>query len=404
MRHAHHRFYLSAFFLDFAVSCGFTAIPFFVFHELGGGARMSGTIGAVQSLFYGMTCLLTAGVVMRTRGGLRWAVAGSLGYGIALPLATLFREPVAFTVMTVIACMLMALYWPAMQAWVGSEPNPAVRAKRIGVFNIWWSAGLAGAPLIAGPLYEVDYHWPFVLVFFTSIVAMALTMTLPRADAHHASIEGNVDQAKHYAASEAHLWCGWCANFMGWAMVGVMRSVFPKRVDELVNSGELVVGFGTFAWERLDWGAATQYSWLMTFMYVVRAASSFGLGSWQGWHHRFSVLVWSQIVAAVAFCVLGVTKSLSVMVLCAIAVGVSGAVTFFASLFYSVANSEKRHRRAAIHEATVGLGSFSGAMLFGELAGRFGTTWPFLYTPIFISAGIALQYFLLKAGSRRTAL
>jgi predicted MFS family arabinose efflux permease len=83
-------------------------------------------------------------------------------------------------------------------------------------------------------------------------------------------------------------------------------------------------------------------------------------------------------------------------------IGFSSALTFFASLSYSVANPDVKQHRAAIHESMVGLGSFSGAILFGELAGRFGTERPFLYAPAFMLAAVIVQYLFLRLGRRRT--
>lgn len=402
----HHRCYLAAFLLDFAVSSGFTALPFFIFDHMGGDARMSGWISAIQSACYGGVCLLSSAFVGRTRNGLTWALAGSLGYAIVFPAAVFFRSPVIVAGLTIAGVTCMGLFWPALQAWIGSEPDLRLRSRRISHYNIAWSLGLAISPLLAGPLYDQHYSLPFVLVFVASIGSFALVASLP----HERACFGTVSQeelesrATHTAISEAHLHCTWLANLVGWALIGVMRSVFPKRIHELTGSNDLVAVFGGMAWEHLDFGAATQTSWLILMLYASRIFATYDMGRRHSWHHRFSMLVGWQLAAALAFYILGVTNSLTIMAVCCLIVGANSAVSFFASLYYSVANPAFRHRRAAIHESMVGIGGFGGSMAFGELASRYGTAWPFKYTPVFVAACLFAQFFLLRRSMKRLRL
>ncbi len=367
---------------------------------------MSGWISALQSACYGAVCLLSSTFVGRAKSGLTWAMAGSLGYAFIFPSAIFFRSPIIIALVTVAGITCMALYWPALQSWIGSEPDLRLRSRRIAHYNIAWSLGLATSPLLAGPLYDMHYSLPFVLVFVASIGAFALVASLPheRACFGTSSQEELDSRASHNAISEAHLQCTWIANMIGWAMVGVMRSVFPKRIHELVASQDLVVFFGGMTWEHLNLGAATQTSWLILMLYASRIITTLDMGHRHSWHHRFGILVMWQVAAAVAFLVLGISNSLFVMAICCLIVGANGAVSFFASLYYSVAEPALRHRRAAIHESFVGIGGFAGSMVFGELAGRHGTSWPFLYTPVFVALSLIVQWMLLRRGMNRLRL
>lgn len=402
MIRAHHRFYLAAFFCDFALSCAYTAIPFVVYDQFGGDARTSGTIGGVQSLFYALACLASAQMLAVIRNGIRIAVIGSLGFGLITPVAVLAPSVFGFGVLVVVGWLFMALFWPAMQAWVGGEPDPALRTKRIAAFNLSWTVGLGAAPLVAGPLYEVDYRLPFALASAACLVTMAIVATLPHDRAYFgtADAELRASRFRYDTASEAHLHCAWFASLCGWAMIGVTRAVFPKRIHELVETGSLV-WFANAGDELLNVGAATAFSWLIGIMYIARAVATWAMGRSIAWQHRFGVLLAVQAAATAGLYLLGRTSSLAVMAVCVGAIGVSSALTFFASLSYSVANPERKHHRAAIHESMVGLGSFIGAILFGELAGRFNTEWPFLYAPVIMLAALVVQYLLLHLGRRR---
>ena len=89
------------------------------------------------------------------------------------------------------------------------------------------------------------------------------------------------------------------------------------------------------------------------------------------------------------------------MALCCLVVGINGGLSFFASQCYSVADPATRRSRASIHEGMVGIGGALGSIAFGELAGRYGTGWPFVYTPVLVAAAVAVQSALLWYGLRR---
>jgi DHA1 family quinolone resistance protein-like MFS transporter len=343
------------------------------------------------------------------KNGLVWAVCGSTGFAVILPMVLLSRNPYVVTVVAVVGQCCVALFWPAMQSWVGGEPDPKMRSRRIGWFNVSWTLGLTLSPPVSGRLYDMDYRLPFVCVFVVGLVTALLTLSLPHERRQYGEPAPATEPgaAGRDGASEAHLYCAWAANMVGWALTGVMRSVFPKRIHELVAAGELVTWFGGVTGDAAasvgngSVEAATQFGWLALTMYASRAVISLVLGSRHGWHHQFWLLAMLQLAAGGAFLVLGMTKSLFVMALCCVVVGVNGGVCFFASLFYSLSERASKHRRAAIHESMVGVGSFTGSVIFGELAGRYGTTYPFFYTPLFVAAAIVLQMLLLRYGKRK---
>jgi MFS family permease len=397
----HRRLYAAAFFLDFAMMSGATAVPFFIYDHLGGGARMSGAIMAAQALCTGLTCLISAQFVARARNGLSFGVAGAAGFGLILPLALLTRNPLLFGLFSVLGMACTGLFWPAAQAWIGAEPDLALRGRRIAFYNLSWSCGLALGPVFAGRAYDAHYWLPFVGVFVAAGVASVLVATLPSERRLFGDYPVDRSDARrhHDRLSDMHLYSAWLASMTGWALVGVMRSVFPKRVDELVAAGELAAFPGGWSFPA---GAATQFSWLALTLYASRAGISLAMGRYHGWQHRFALLFVLQCGAAAAFLVLGFSHSLLVMAVCSLIVGVNGGASFFASLYYSVANPEKKHRRAAIHESMVGLGGFAGSIVFGCLAGSLGVAWPFRLTPAFVGGSLVLQWLLLRYGARRT--
>lgn len=390
--------YLAGFLIDFGIMAFVVAMPFFVFRTLGGGAAMSGAFGAAQGAAYAVVCLVSAGFVLRAKNGLNWAITGMM-------LSTVFICAVPFTrnvwlcgALGTVGIGSLALVWPALHSYVGGEPDRVLRSRRMSGFNLSWSLGFALSPLFAGWLFERDYRLPFVVVFALNVVVLLLLRSLPHERDHHGreTAEALDLHAASDRASERFLYASWVATMMGNFLVQVTRTVFPRRIEDLVAEGQLRFLFESWSSPVLLERAAEKFSWLVFSLSLVAALMFLAMGRTQGWRHRIGLLFTVQAGAAGAFWVLGNTHSLVVMVLCFVVVGVNSGFTFFSSVYYSVANWQQKHRRTAINEGAVGVGGFAGSILFGYLAGKYGIEMPFHYTPLMMGAALVLQGVLLQ--------
>ncbi|MBN2308410.1 MAG: MFS transporter, partial [Candidatus Hydrogenedentes bacterium] len=325
----HHRQYAAVFLFDLSMVAGLTVSPFYIFHFLGGGALMSGVVTGLQWGLYAASCLLSARHVSRARNGLSWAVAGAAGFAVLFPLAPLVKNPYFFGVLTTTAMASTGLFWPAMQAWIGAEPDRRLRLRRMSHYNLSWTVGLTIAPILAGPLYNADYRLPFLLVFATAAGAMALVMSLPHESKHfQAPTEEMIAaHAAHDRESEAHLPTAWGALLIGCALIAAMCAVFSLRMEELVKESRL-----SLLWRPTDaplaGTAVTYFAWLALIMYATRAGTSLVMGVTHLWQHKFWLLALTQVAAGGACWVLAQTSSLAVMIVCALAIGVAAGVSF----------------------------------------------------------------------------
>lgn len=408
MLRPHHRHYLAGFFLDFGVMAAFTAMPFLIFNQLNGGAKMAGVIAGSQSIGYGLACLfLATGIIPMARLGLRAAAVGTALFAVLFCGATFLTQPLLYGVATTAGVSGMALVWPALHAWIGADPNIRRRGRRMARFNLSWSLGFTLGPFLGGPLYSLDYRLPFVASFALSTATFLILLAAPDERRYFGVAQNEPDAARfqHDRSSEVHLYAAWFANMVANAMVLVTRSVFPKRIDELVAAGELRLLFEDVPAAFLTVNPSTKFMWLAFAMAGTNAVTFLVLGRTHWWHHRFSFLAGLQVLAAAGFWMLGTTHSLIVMLFCCAAVGVAWGACFFAAVFYSVANPALKHRRAAVNEGAVGLGGFFGALAFGFLAERYSLVMPFHYTPVFVGIALLAQFFLLQfAVSRQRAL
>ncbi|MCC6697834.1 MAG: MFS transporter, partial [Candidatus Hydrogenedentes bacterium] len=193
---AHRRMYLAAFLLDFSVAIGLTAMPFFIYERLNGGVALSGTVGAVQMAVYAIGCFLSAGFVSRARNSLHLALLGVAVF--ALMFATLpWVSTSALCIVTASAPFLgLALAWPALQAWLGQEPDPVARARHLAGFNIATAFGFTLSPLLAGPLYDADFRLPFIALVALCVAVLGLIVSLSRVDARPRAEQGEQDNAQ----------------------------------------------------------------------------------------------------------------------------------------------------------------------------------------------------------------
>lgn len=402
---AHVRIYLAGFITDAAVMVGLIALPFFILNQIpGGDVAVCGTIVAIQMAVYSLTCIFASKHVAKAEHGINWAILGVTLFTGAFAAMPLVPSAWFCGAVSAIAFVGMALTWPALHSWIGAEPDPNARKRHMVWFNLSWSSGFTIGPLIAGPLYDYDFRFPFLMLFVLGIAALALLLSLPREKDHFqaASKEFLEARAGHDRDSEIFLYCAWAATLVANALAVVSRSAYPVRIKTLVETHELRLFFESVPADFLTTDPATKFSWPASALALATATMFLLLAYTNRWRHRYIWLLLLQIFSAGAFYMLSQTHSLAVMMLCFAVVGANQGLAFFSSAYYSLANPLHKHRRASINEGMVGLGSFVGSLAFGELVSRYGFELPFRGTWVFIAVMIGVQLALLRYAARRT--
>lgn len=377
---------------------GHTALPFYVFHRLDGDERTSGTIAAFLSLGYMIVCLSTSGVVRRSANSLKVAAFGALGFGVLFGGAGLTDNRYLFAILVTAGFCSMAMSWPAMHAWLGGEPDLARRGRLMAAFNIAWSVGMALGAISAGPAYDVYFRLPFFALALLALIAFVLLYAQPHErDYFDPAPESDAATGANSNKSEAFLTATWLAIFIGFAIQGASRSVFPKRLETMVDDGSLYLVWDSIAvGDPATFGAASLFSVLVFAITITSAAVYVVMGRTTRWHHRFGLIIALQVCAAAACWVMSVSHSMLVLYVCYTVIGANTYVVFFTGIFYAVANSDRKHRRAAINESLVGGGAFAGSLTFGWAAGLTSIATVFAWAPAIFACAIALELLLLR--------
>lgn len=405
MLRPHQRVYLTAFLLDAAVMVVFATTPFFVFNQIGGDEAMAGVVGAIQMAAYALSCLVSARFMPRVRNGLRWALLGVSLFILFPCLMPLYPRFIVCSALSLFSFVALGLVWPALHSWIGAEPDTALRVRHMAWFNIAAGFGFALSPLLGGPLYDRDYRLPFVALACLGAMIVVLIRSLPHEKEHFCTATGEQSNDRELQEEDTEnrtsLLAAWCAVFVANVLVGATRSVYPKRVMNLLDSGELRFFLEDSPMALMTHAPATTFSWLVSTLWIATVLCFLIMGRTRRWRRQTHLLLSLQVLAGGAAWALGYVQNLSMMVVCFAIIGVNFGVSFFVAMFYSLADPAHKHRRAAITEGVLGAGCFAGSIAFGYLAGSFGVTVPFLYAPVFVGAGFVLQLLLLRRGRWR---
>ena len=248
----------------------------------------------------------------------------------------------------------MALFWPTYEAWLAEREGAGDLIGRITTFNLFWTVGITIGPMISSYLYQGTS--PVLAFYFAGGFCLINWITLEsqiivnrkdlRTPEHPVLIE-----APPHTAHHIHLKIARIANFASWFSLGIVRHIAPKLT---VEAGIPAIAYGNLI---LVLGA-TQ---LIGFLWL-------GTNQAARWHYRLSPLIGAQLLAIIAFLAIGLMPH-GFYWTCAFAViGLSGAVTYFSSMYYSLHAQPDKGNKSGGHEAVLGSGLLLGPFFGGVLA------------------------------------
>ena len=397
--------YLGSFLLQTAMMAAMTLIPFFCFQHLEGKERSAALAYGVQTLSLGVTCFLSAPLVSKWKNGLLGCLIGSFGFGAFYFCASFTTSLIPFCVLTGIAMCFFALAWPALQSWLGAQPDEQRRTKSFSYFNVAIGLGLIAGPLVEGPLYQMNFRAAFFAVCLLSIAAAVLLFTLPHEKQYFSSSVASPAEAPVRPASDASraselfLYCGWLTNMLGWGITGAIRTVYAGRVNELVYRGQLVLLSAATPWHTFTargTPAASLYSELQAMYSLGYFAAIVALGCTTRWQQRISLVICFEACLGATTWILGNSRSLLLMLMCHSIVGAVTAFGYLGSQCYSAANPSFKHRRIAVNEGLAQSAGFVIPLLFAQFGIWYGLSWPFKHAYLLLGGFALLQLFSLR--------
>jgi len=372
----------------FLCDAGFYLVVFTLTHALeatGATSRAVALVLGIYTLAYAVAAPLLGGLSDRFRfvSVLSGATLFALVYtalaaalvleprpGEALPeVVARVADPrtLTYAAMTLLA-VANALFWPALQARIGDRVEDAAGlARAIRAFNVAWTTGKASGFLVGGFLFPLNPQACLLAVAVGGWVVVGAILSEGRVGRRDrkASEEQPETTALPQGRKWAFLLSALLANFVLWGAVSTLAGLAPKLAHGLgLNVRETGV--------------------LLCLALLAQGGTFLLLGSGKRWAYRAALLAASVPVAGGGLLLLTVTGSLVSALLGAALLGAAQAVTYAASVFYSLDYDERRGLRTGIHEAVLAAG---GALpiVGGQLADSTGE----LMAPVWLTLALA---------------
>ena len=248
----------------------------------------------------------------------------------------------------------MALFWPTYEAWLAEREGAGDLIRRITTFNLFWTVGITIGPMISSYLYKgtspvLTFYLAggFSLINWITLESQTLVNRKNlRSSEHLVLIE-----APPHAAHHIYLRIARIANFASWFSLGIVRHIAPKLT---VEAGIPAMAFGN----------------LMLVMGTTQLIGFLWLGTNRAarWHYRLPPLIGVQLLAIIAFLAIALMPHGLYWTCAFAAIGLSGAVTYFSSMYYSLHAQKDKGNKSGMHEAVLGSGLLLGPFFGGMLA------------------------------------
>ena len=232
----------------------------------------------------------------------------------------------------------------------------------------------------AGFLFRIGQEIPFAFGVISIVITMLFLYRQPPMPRIIKSTIGSTiaktgeDRPGNYGS---FLYIAWCANFVSWFNLGVMRNLFPKLGTELGFSSMLV---GTLIF-------------IITFTQTIMF---FILGRTHRWHYRLGPILLFQFLSFLSLWIFVFSSSVIYFATAMIFLGLSAGLTYFSSIFYSLYGSLDKGRKSGLHEAVIGTGALFGPLAGGLFADRFGIRAPYIVAAIVLAAAMLLEIICVK--------
>jgi MFS transporter, DHA1 family, tetracycline resistance protein len=350
------RFAAAAFVADWAFYLVFTSVPLRAI-ELGAGPLILGLLPALSSTVY-IVCALGFGRLSDRGGRMKMARLGTVSMALgALLLRTAPSLPLLFLFLPLVS-IGGGLFWPAIQAELGDRGSSGGLVRRMGFFNVAWSAGKMLGFWTAGHLAQA-YGASNPLLFAVAFEAAVFVLTPPDRARAPDTARIAAEEAPEESLRARYRLVARLANLVAFGVGATLNYQFPKRLFGIgLHAGDLGNFLGLVGlWQTL----------------------AFALLAWRrGWEWRPSILIATLVLGMASVGALAWARHEALILACAPGIGIATGVAYSASLYHSLHSSEGRGRNTGIHEALLGSGAFFLPLVGGTLVGTAGLGAPYL--------------------------
>ncbi len=270
--------------------------------------------------------------------------------------------------------------YPPLIGWLNQGEDAHANRREVSrtliLFCVSWNLGMMCGQLTAGSLFSFGADWTYGAAFSVSLLNLILAVAAVRQVVPLSEVSKDRTPAEHEAVELAAAFkrLSWIANLGGMFGGSMVIHLLP----------DLAVTIGIAAADHGKLLASWRGVIIATYLVMYRAAF---------WHHRLSVSVASQVLAAVGLIVIARAESAVTLLIGLTLLGQLVGYNYFSGLFYSTAGSshERRALAAGIHEATLAVGMAIGTIVGGMLGTLVNQRVPYLLAAAVLLVMIAVQ-------------
>jgi MFS family permease len=350
-------------------------------------------IGTSTVLYTVLT--LWGGILADRWGTLNGVKVGLLLIGLNAVAFCLLDSKIAFILCTITVPTGHAFFWPAFQAWIGTDVDRLETARRLGIFSIGFSLGLcAVGPYVAGFALEQGPKFPFYLAAFLSLSTLVFFhFANPDLLRHEIHATGQADE---FVSKKER------RRFLTMARIGILGAVAAMTILQTFIP---LVG--------LDWKLSESVLGKLVAVLGITMSSTFvAMVLTQRWHYRASYLLGAQAVGAFGLLILGGIGSVYLLGgggdvarlgigLSLPALGLSGimcGVCYFSSSFYAIFGEEEKGKNSGIHEAIIGVANVVAQYGGGASVYLISKMAPYWLSGLFVLILMVLQWRVYRSG------
>ena len=366
---------VAAFGADFALSLAGLSIALYLVKVLGHDTLACGEVAAFGSLSYSIACF-AFGKLSHRRERLPVLAAFGAAWFAVFMLAMAFVPSLPGFFLWGVVVAGMAVYWPALQVWMGGSRSPAETSRRLRRFNIAWTLGMMSGYFASGALFDLRPS----LGFLVAAVAMfSLVPLLLLAQAEPAT-----EIAAPPAGGAAHgpdlLTLSWLCNFTCYFCIGIVRAIYADLGDHL--------GFSAFI------------IGLLTALLMAAQAVTFFAVRNPDWMYRRVVLFAGLVAGLGGMLLLCLFDHVLIHALGMILLGVMAAIGYKFSLYHSLVRPAGGKTHTGNHEGILSAGNLLGPALGGVAGYALASPYAPYQLAAVVLTGVIL-YFLWDARRRR---
>ncbi len=242
--------------------------------------------------------------------------------------------------------LFVAPVWPSIEAVVLHVRARQSLPQRVGLYNITWASATAIGFFTSGFLFEWrpdSILWVPALIHFVEWIWMGRRTPSHAGGSLAMEIAHRGDQIPPRIKQE-FMFRGWLGNCMGNLMLGVLMALTPHIAERLQLRPAFTI-------------------WLVCSLLFARVLAFIFFWLWEGWHYRRGLSLAALWLAPVCFAAVFFVSNVHLILAALFLFGVAIGLSYFSSIYYSMAYGEHKGEFGGLHESVLGVGALLGPLL-----------------------------------------